>query len=94
MADNFKFELSEPPPGITLRSTSPTADGIEMVFQGDPEKAKAGLQGNLIVNVLAGRNLTLPKKPNTRANQRRAPIGTLPAIPFEIVEHRLTRTSP
>jgi len=54
-----------------------------MVLCCDTAKAKPGLQGNLIVNIL-------PKvQPAAQAtqkpgNQRRNPAGTLPAIPFEI----------
>jgi len=92
MAGRFQFELSDPPAGITLGSTSPTADGVEVVFHAEAGKAKAGLTGNLIVNILPGKNPPLAQKQTNRPNQRRAPpIGTLPAIPFEIVEQSLTR---
>jgi hypothetical protein len=80
-------ELSEPPDGVTVQSASATLRGTEVVLQGDSAKAKAGLKGNLIFNVV------LELKPPAsapagapRGNQRRLALGTLPAVPFEIVE--------
>jgi hypothetical protein len=86
-ADRFNLELNEPPEGISLKSVSPSADGAELLLQGDPGKAKPGLKGNLIVNIFPGKNTAPTNQPAKRpANQRRASSGCLPAIPFEIVE--------
>jgi len=78
------LELSEPPDGIAIRDVSSDRLATEIVLAGDDEKARPGLQGNLIVNVF------LTPKPRQSENQnrarRRVPIGSLPAIPFEIVE--------
>jgi hypothetical protein len=68
-----QFELSDPPEGIALRQ-----DGTELVLQCDAAKAKPGLKGNLIVNISAER-VAQP------ANRQRVSLGTLPAVPFEIV---------
>jgi hypothetical protein len=81
-ADRFKFELSDPPDGISLGKISPTPDGAEIEFVADA-KVKSGLAGNFIVNLLAER----PRAPTGQAppNARRAVVSVLPAIPFEVV---------
>jgi len=82
--DRVQLELSEPPEGIAIKSVSAVREGAEIVLQCDAAKAKPGLQGNLIVNAFAA----IPASSGTgkaQGNQRRAPLGSLPAIPFEIV---------
>ncbi len=69
----FHLDLSDPPEGVALDKTNWSADQVELLFKADPEKAKAGASGNLIVEILAD------------AGGRRVPVGVLPAIPFEIV---------
>jgi hypothetical protein len=62
----------------------PNRDGATLLLHAEAGKAKTGNQGNLIVDVFLDRPLeNKPGKP--RINQRRQPVGTLPAIPFEIV---------
>jgi hypothetical protein len=84
LLDNVLFELSEPPEGIELRDASPVQGSTEIALQCDATKVKPGLKGNLIVNVFAERQ---PPAASGRpqANRQRVPLGTLPAIPFEIV---------
>jgi hypothetical protein len=79
-----QYELSEPPEGIELRTASPVQDGTEIVLQCDAAKAKPGLKGNLIVNVSAER-VAQPANGSPPANRQRVSLGTLPAVPFEIV---------
>ena len=50
-----------------------------------PPKSKPGLKGNLIVNIMQGQALAAAKKNKKQGNQQRAAVGTLPAIPFEVV---------
>lgn len=69
----FHLDLSDPPEGVVLAKTNWSSDQVELLFTADPEKAKAGASGNLIVEILAD------------AGGRRIPVGVLPAIPFEIV---------
>ncbi len=83
--DRFQFELSEPPEGIALGTVTPVREGVEIVLRSDAAKVKPGQQGNLIVNIFAGRPAASAGPANRPANVRRAPIGALPAIPFEIV---------
>jgi hypothetical protein len=83
--NRFKLELSEPPEGITLASVSPSDDGAEMELHSDASKTKAGLKGNLIVNILPGQGAVAAQKAKKQNAQRRVVVGTLPAIPFEVV---------
>jgi hypothetical protein len=79
-----QYELSEPPEGIELRNASPGRDGTEIVLQCDAAKAKPGLKGNLIVNISAER-VAQAANGRPQANRQRVALGTLPAVPFEIV---------
>jgi hypothetical protein len=78
--------LNEPPEGIALGKVSPGREGTEIELQSDAAKAKPGLKGNLIVSILQGPASTSTSKNKKQANQRRFSVGTLPAIPFEVVQ--------
>jgi hypothetical protein len=80
---NLQLELDEPPEGITIQQVSSGRTGSEIVLQSDAAKVKPGLKGNLIVRVFTARSQS-PGKAKAAASKR-APVGTLPAIPFEIV---------
>jgi len=82
--DRVRLELSEPPSGIAIKNVSPSGGGAEIVLECDAAKAKPGLKGNLIVSVFAVPAASADKG-KAPGNQRRAPMGSLPAIPFEIV---------
>ena len=69
--------LSEPPDGITIQSVTPARDGVSVVLKADA-KAKQGLRGNLILDAFVER----AQQP---AQRRRQPLGTLPALPFEVI---------
>jgi hypothetical protein len=84
-ARNFTLELDEPPEGITIAKVSPADEGTEIELHSDAAKAKAGLRGNLIVNILPGQRFAAAQKAKKQNNQRRPVVGTLPAIPFEVV---------
>lgn len=82
-ADRIQLELSDPPAGVSIQRVAPSRDGAEIVLRCDASKVSPGFQGNLIVQAFSDR--TAPgARPQT--NQRRTPLGTLPAIPFEIVD--------
>jgi hypothetical protein len=72
------FELSEPPEGVELGD----ADGSAIEIKCDRARAKPGLKGNLIVNILAERQVTPPNGGPPRVV--RVSLGALPAVPFEI----------
>jgi hypothetical protein len=84
LADRVQFELSDPPEAISMRA-SPGASGMELILECDAGKAKPGQKGNLIVNLLPGKNAGQSAKGKGGNNNRRIVVGTLPAIPFEIV---------
>lgn len=79
----IQFELSEPPDGIAIRDSSPDGFRTRLVLESDAAKVKPGLKGNLIVNTFLVRTETQDGKPLTPP--RRTLLGSLPAIPFEIV---------
>jgi hypothetical protein len=72
--------LNEPPDGITIQSVTPSPTGVSVTIKADPAKAKPGLKGNLILDAFVDR-----PAPNTKQGTRRQPLGTLPAVPFEVV---------
>ena len=83
-ADQTRFELSDPPEGVTLEKVSHSDDGMAFVLQSDAAKAKPGLKGNLIVNILISKSEPSPKD-KKKKDQRSFSPGVLPAIPFEVV---------
>jgi hypothetical protein len=85
-ADRFRLELNDPPEGITLGNVSPISEGVEIELCSDATKAKPGLKGNLIVNIKPRQALIAAQKNKKQANQMRPAVGTLPAIPFEVVQ--------
>ena len=61
---------------------SRTSEGLTILLRADA-KVKPSLAGNLIVDAFV--DGTPDKAPaKAKANQRRVPLGTLPAIPFEV----------
>jgi hypothetical protein len=83
--NNFQLELSEPPDGISIASFSQADTATAIVLRSDAAKIKPGVKGNLIVNIIAARPQAASAAGKPRANQPRAALGALPAIPFEIV---------
>ena len=81
--DKIELELNEPPDGITIKSVTQTRDGTEILLHCDAAKIKPGLKGNLIVSAFAEAAPAAKDKP--QAAKRRNPLGSLPAIPFEVV---------
>lgn len=74
------LELSDPPEGVSIKDVTASGYGTEIVLECDASKAKQGMQGNLIVNAYSSK-----ADAKSKSNQRRVPVGTLPAIAFEIV---------
>lgn len=79
-AGKIELVLSEPPEGITLEKAVVTADGAILQIQADAEKVKPGLRANLIVEAYP----EAAKKPGG-GKAARSPLGTLPAVPFEVL---------
>jgi len=83
-ANRFDLELNGAPDGMVIQSVAPAPGGVEIVLHCDATKFKPGSKGNLIVNILP--KIPPPTQaPQRPGNQRRGPVGTLPAIPFEVV---------
>jgi hypothetical protein len=83
-SDRFRFELSEAPDGICVDGVLSNRFGADILLRCDSGKPEPGLRGNLIVNLFPlgpGGNTNAP------AARRPAPVGTLPAIPFEVAPH-------
>jgi hypothetical protein len=89
MADTLRLQLNQPPEGITIQEVAAVRDGVAIILRADAAKLKAGLKGNLIVDAYMERAATQGVTP--QAARRRVPLGTLPAIPFEIVESVVAR---
>ena len=89
--EHVTLELSEPPEGVTLRDVSVNGNEAEFVIDADRSKAQPGLRGNLII-VVSGQRVPPQRGGQAAAPgpaaRRRIPIGTLPAIPFEIIPPR------
>ena len=89
LADALRLELNQPPEGITIQDVETVRDGVAIILRADAAKVKAGLKGNLIVDAYMERAANPDAKQPTA--RRRVPLGTLPAIPFEIVENVVAR---
>jgi hypothetical protein len=83
--EKVQYELSDPPEGLSIKEVLPVPGGAEIVFQCDAAKAKPGLKGNLILDISGERTAPAANGRPAAANRQRVPLGTLPAIPFEIV---------
>jgi hypothetical protein len=81
---NLQLELSDPPDGVALKNFWLNGDGAEFLLEADAAKIKAGRRGNLIVTVSGERQPAASAQQPAPA-RRRIPLGTLPAIPFEIM---------
>jgi hypothetical protein len=82
LQQGVQIALNDPPEGITIQSVTPARDGLSVLLRVQGDKAKAGLKGNLILD--AYRDVAPPANaPNQQ--RRRQQLGTLPAIPFEVV---------
>jgi len=82
-AVRLQLELNDPPEGLAIEKVSPSSDGADIVLSADAAKLKPGLRGNLVFNAYASRAGDARK--GKQNNSRRALLGALPAVPFEIV---------
>jgi hypothetical protein len=74
----IELVLNDPPAGITLKKAMMNPDGAILVIHADGEKVKPGLRANLIVEAYPAAT--------AKAGGARSPLGTLPAIPFEVLK--------
>lgn len=83
-ANSFRFELSDPPAGLSLRTLPSSVGSLELEITSATNGVPAGTSGNLILEASLDRGAASGggKGP---AGARRAPGFTLPAVPFEVV---------
>jgi hypothetical protein len=74
-AGQVYFTLDDPPEDLTIEKVTRGAGDVTVVFKAGA-KLKPGVKGNLIVDAYIQR----------QNQQRRQPIGAIPAIPFEVVQ--------
>ncbi len=80
-----QVELSDPPEGIAIHKTETLSEGVvRIVLYSDRAKVKPSLSGNLVFSVFTQRT---PAN-GSQAGKVRVPLGTLPAVPFAVVEAR------
>jgi hypothetical protein len=91
-ANRFRFELSEPPSGVTLQDPVPfgLGRGIAVPVKCDAEKVKAGLKGNLLF-ILSQENSYM-NEADKKLTTNRSVIGLLPAVPFEVMPATRSRS--
>jgi hypothetical protein len=82
--EKVQLTLRDAPAGISVQNVSLAQDGATVVLRADAEKLKPGLKGNLIIDASVERTVT-PPNGKAKANKRIVPLGSLPAIPFEVV---------
>ena len=80
----IQLELSDAPKGLAVAKVTADKEGLAVVLSADKDDAKAGIRGNLIVTAFAMRTAK-DKDGKPRGNPRRIELGTLPAIPFEVI---------
>lgn len=74
--DKLMLVLNEPPEGISLKRTSFNNDGMVLELHADSEKVKPGFKTNVIAEVYTD---------NGKGVRSQYPLGTLPAVPIEIL---------
>lgn len=77
----LRVALDNAPEGITIQKVTPGQNSLAVTLKADPEKIQPGTKGNLIIDAFVER----PAPAGAARQVRRQPLGTLPAIPFEIV---------
>ena len=91
--DKVQLTLHDAPAGISVQNMSLTQDSATVLLRADAEKLKPGLKGNLIIEASVERTVN-PKNGKSPAQKRLVPLGSLPAIPFEVVaKHQAGRES-
>jgi hypothetical protein len=80
----IQYDVEQGPEGITVKSFSAVKDGTEIVLAADATKLEVGQRGNIILKA-SGERQQKPDEKKPPFNKRRIPLGSLPAIPFEIV---------
>jgi len=80
--NKIQLVLNDPPEGITLKKAEVNKDGAILLLHADSDKVKPGLKANLIVEAYP----ESAKGPGGGAGKMARSLGTLPAIPFEVLK--------
>ena len=80
-AGKIQLVLNDPPDGITLRNVVLADAGAVLELLADAEKVRPGFRGNLIVEAYPEG----VKNPGGGGKGSEQALGTLPAIPIEIL---------
>jgi len=80
-----QVELSDPPEGIAVRKVEAKGSQLSVWLGADGDNIKPGLKGNLIASAVRVYEIK-DRDGKPTGNTRRVALGTLPAIPFEIVQ--------
>lgn len=80
----IRLALNDPPDGIAIEEDTPIRSETVIALTTDAEAVQPGRKGNLIVDVFMERTAS-SRGGKPQAAKRRIPLGTLPAIPFEVV---------
>ena len=75
--DKYQVILNDPPPGISLKCSTFTDGGAVLELSADSAKVMAGLRTNVIAEVYP--------ESKQAGKPSRFPLGTLPAIPVEVI---------
>jgi hypothetical protein len=75
----LQLQLNDPPQGVEIADVVQEKSWLAVRLRAD-RKLKDGLKGNLIFDV----SMLRPVDPNHPSQNRLVPLGTLPAIPFEV----------
>jgi hypothetical protein len=75
--------LSDLLEGVTIEDVLTAEGGATTCYAAMPTRSNQDLKGKLIVDVFIER--TFPRRDGKPGNKRRFPVGTLPALSFEIV---------
>jgi hypothetical protein len=81
LLDDVELELSDPPPGVAIQDVSVVPEGVAVLLRAESGKVKPGAKGNLIVEAFLERTVG-----PAGGQRRRIPLGTLPAVAFEVVQ--------
>ena len=92
MPDSLQLELSDPPNGVMLKDVITEEDGLVLVLKSDGQDAQVGFADNLIVEV-SGEITNRQRSGKGTKKKQRVYLGTLPAIPIEIVAEQVAGRS-
>jgi len=82
-----RFELIDPPKGLSLGETAVVKDGLKLTLKAAADAAgeRPGYADNLIVGAYAVESVASPQGGAPAGQRRGRSYGELPAIPFQIV---------